>query len=276
MTGAAVGYAPRVWVNGEYLLYFPKAQPVRFPLVTTSAPSDMGLLGRPSTLVLLGQSDLGYNAVSGFKVSAGFFCDCDRRFGFEAVGMLTERKANISTFVSSQAGVLARPFIDSANVRVGSALVVAAPVLGSGSVVVNTTTQTWSVEGNGVVNLFRSAPRSTCGLTVDFLYGYRYLEFDEKLDIGSRTNLNVANTVTPLFQVGPFGVLTQIGLTATPTPVALGGVPFGAGCHGGAAYGPGGGYIGPGGGPNPPTGPTPRGSPGGPTFSGGMMTGAGS
>ncbi|HJZ56645.1 MAG TPA: BBP7 family outer membrane beta-barrel protein, partial [Gemmataceae bacterium] len=89
--GAAAGTpgaAPHVWTTFDYLLYFAKAQPIRFPLVTTSAPSDAGLLGRPSTLVIAGQDDLSYNPLSGFRITSGFFGDCDRRFGFEGSGFL--------------------------------------------------------------------------------------------------------------------------------------------------------------------------------------------
>jgi hypothetical protein len=220
------GYAPHFWAMGEYLMYFPKAQPVRFPLLTTSAPSDLGLLGRPSTLVLVGNNDLGYNTVSGFRATAGFFWDCDRRYGLEASGFLLEQKANTNFFQSAQAGipVLARPFIDSTNFRAANALVVSAPNLGSGSALVYTSTRSWGLEGSGVINLYRTGPACRTGCSVDFLIGPRFFELDEQLNVSSQTTLGIPPTFTPVLQVNPFGVLTQVGATLTPGSTTLGGV----------------------------------------------------
>jgi hypothetical protein len=219
------GYAPHFWMMGEYLMYFPKAQPVRFPLVTTSAPADLGLLGRPSTTILAGNGDLGYNTVSGFRITAGMFCDCNRRYGFEVSGFYTETKANDTVYQSSPAGtpVLARPFVDSLT-RLGSTLVVSAPTLGAGSVDVNTTTSLYGIEANGIVNLYRTGPACRTGVTVDFIYGARYLQLQENLNISSATNLGIPGTFQPILQTNPFGVLTQVGVTFVPGSTTLGGV----------------------------------------------------
>ena len=77
--GLGYGNAPRWWFDGEYLLWFTSGQPMHFPLVTTSAPTDGGVPGAASTLVLSGNRDLGYNAMNGFRLTAGFFGDADRR-----------------------------------------------------------------------------------------------------------------------------------------------------------------------------------------------------
>jgi hypothetical protein len=221
-------HAPHVWGTADYLLWFAKSQPVRFPLLTTSAPSDFGLLGRPSTLVLVGDRDLGYDTISGYRISLGAFLDTDRRFGGEVGGFQTETKSNITFYQSTQAGIptLARPVIDSANVRLASSLLISNPNLGFGSVLVDTSTRTYGVEASGVVNLFRSVPgcmgRWAC--SVDFLAGYRYLELDEKLDISSATTLSVPNTNVPQFITGAFGVVTLVGNNAVPTPVNFAGV----------------------------------------------------
>ena len=114
--GLGYGSAPHWWFDGEYLLWFTKGQPINFPLVTASAPADAGVLTAGSTLVLSGQRDLGYNAMNGFRLTAGFFGDADRRFGFQMSGFITERRANVQDFGSLQnvSGIptLARPFID--------------------------------------------------------------------------------------------------------------------------------------------------------------------
>ncbi len=224
-SGGSTGGAPHWWTSLDYLLYFAKGQPANFPLLTTSAPSDQGLLGRPSTLVLAGGSDLSYNPVNGFRINAGFFGDADRRYGFESSATVLEHKANV-TDVSSATNIptLARPFIDSTNVRLTSSQVIANPNFGQGRAVVGTTNQTFWIEANGVVNLYRSEPGTKWSFNLDFLAGYRYLQVQEDLDINTSTTLNQAPTVTPIFAQGPFGVLTQVGTSVAPANVPFGGV----------------------------------------------------
>ena len=225
--GAAYGGAPHWWTSLDYLLYFNKSGPVPFPLATTSAPSDAGLLGRASTLILAGNKPLSYNPFSGFRVTGGFYGDADRRYGFEASGWLTETKSYISDLVSSpSAGIptLARPFIDSANIRANTVLLLANPGLGNARVLTDSSSRTWSIEANGLVNLYRTAPGCKCTFSLDFLAGYRYLELDETLSINSATQLNVPGVTTPIFATGPFGTVTQIGANITPVPVGFAGV----------------------------------------------------
>ena len=224
--GGASGGAPHWWWSADYLLYYSKSQPLPIPLITTSAPSDRGLLGRPSTLVLLGNEDISYNPFSGFRVTAGFFGDADRRYGFEASGFWLEERSKLVEFVSSPTGIptLARPFIDSANLQGFDSLVVANPGLGDGSLSVESTSQTWSVEANAVVNLFRSPPGCSWSCSIDFLAGYRFLELEESLTILSSTNLNIPPVLTPVFTTGPFGVITQSTLVPTPVPFRVAGI----------------------------------------------------
>jgi hypothetical protein len=221
-------HAPHVWASADYLVLFAKSQPVRFPLLTTSAPSDFGLLGRPSTLVLVGDRDLGFNTISGYRATLGAFFDTDRRYGAEVSGFETETKSNISFFESTQAGIptLARPVIDSANLRLPSSLLVSNPNLGFGSALIYSNTRAFGAEASAVVNLFRSVPGCTgkWACSVDFLAGYRYLEVDEKLEVSSATTLSVPNTNVPQFVTGAFGVVTLVGNTAVPTPVNFAGV----------------------------------------------------
>jgi hypothetical protein len=223
--GGGYGGAPHWWTTMDYLLFFAKSQPSSFPLLTTSAPSDQGQIGRASTLVLAGGQDISYNPISGFRVGFGFFGDCDRRWGFEALGTVFESKGNVTSVASaSSIPTLARPFIDSSNIRLLTSQVVANPNFGIGRVVVGTTNQTYWVEGNGIINLYRSEPGCKLACSLDFLAGYRYLEVKEDLTINSSTILNQPSTTNPVFALGPFGVVTQVGTTTTPASVPFGGV----------------------------------------------------
>ena len=128
--GLGYGEAPRWWFDAEYLLWFTRDQQVNTPLLTTSAPANGGLVGSASTTVLVGNRDLNYGAISGYRLTAGFYGDADRRFGFQLSGFSTERKSNSRRFgaLSSTASgipVLARPFVDVNGVP--SAVVLSGP-----------------------------------------------------------------------------------------------------------------------------------------------------
>jgi hypothetical protein len=227
VAGAPGGRVPRYWVAGEYLLWFPKSMPATYPLVTTSAPSDQGLLGRPSTLVLAGGEDFSFNGVSGFRMTLGFWGDADRRIGGEVSGFYMGEKSDSDFFQSSPSGIptLARPFIDSANRRGTASLLIANPNFANGAILVDARTSSYSLEGTAVFNILRSVPgASTYSYSLDFIMGYRFFELQEELLIESQSQLNVPPTVTPQFVIGPFGVLTQVGTAVTPVPVPFGGI----------------------------------------------------
>src|SRR5439155_20924814 len=48
---------PNIWVGAEYLLWTPKSMSVNYPLATTSAPVDLGILGRATTVAIPGAGD---------------------------------------------------------------------------------------------------------------------------------------------------------------------------------------------------------------------------
>jgi hypothetical protein len=233
--GALGGYgaAPRWWFDGEYLLWFAKAQPVNFPLLTTSAPNQSGILGFPSTIALVPGEHINYGPISGMRFSGGFFGDADRRFGALVTGFYTERQGiNFLYATSAPPGfssvgipLLARPFIDTNGAP--SSLVVTNRLFGVGSALVSTTTQTWGVEASGIWNLFRSCPDVACPQSLDLIAGYKFLQHTENLSVESFTTLNRA-VLQPIFVPGPFGVPIQVGVRIIPIPVPVGGVLVGA------------------------------------------------
>ena len=219
--GLGYGTAPRWWFDGEYLLWFSQGAKLQYPLLTTSAPSDQGVLGAASTNVLVGQRKLGFDAFNGFRLTAGFFGDADRRVGFQMTGFTTETQVNSQKFGgldnSKNLPVLARPFIDVAGAQ--STIVLSGPGIGPARVRVGTTSQTWSVEPEGVWNLYRAEPGSRFSLSVNLLAGYRFIEFHESLTISSTTQFNGGtNTFTlPTFTTGPFGIVSATGVTVVST-----------------------------------------------------------
>ncbi|MFO0823466.1 MAG: BBP7 family outer membrane beta-barrel protein [Gemmataceae bacterium] len=241
---SALGYglANRLWFNGEYLLLFGDSQSGGgFPLLTTGSPGQAGVLGAPTTTVLVGGGKINYGAISGFRLGGGFYGDADRRFGFDLGTFYAQPTSYSKTFATDSdingavpaAGipVLARPFIDT--VTGNTSLVVVSPTIpgatpGSssraiGSAKVSTRTSTWAADPSAIWNVFRSDPSSRFKVSVDLLAGYKYLQFNEEFIISSRSELRGV-TFVEQFTTGPFGVPVSTGFLIVPTPVGVGGV----------------------------------------------------
>jgi hypothetical protein len=227
--GLNYGNAPHWWFSGEYLLWFTNGQPVRYPLLTTGAPTEGGVVGAASTSVLVSNRDLGYNAFSGFRLTGGFFGDADRRFGFQLTGLYTERAANRQNFgalgpQSAGLPVLARPFID-ATTGSESSVALSGPNFGAARAFVGTWSQTWSIEPEGVWNIYRSQPGTRSPWSLDFLAGYRFIQVREELRIQNWMQLD-PQIPLPVFVRGPGGVIRQqIGPATTGIGGALVGGP---------------------------------------------------
>lgn len=223
--GDDIGYgaAPHWWFDGEYLMWFTRGQEVAAPLVTSSAPSDLGLIGRPSTVILSGNRALGYGVINGARLTAGFFGDVDRRFGFQLQGFWTEHKPNNQTFgdLTNTAGIptLARPFVDIGGGP--GAVILSGPNFGAARVRVKTDHQTIGVEPVGVWNLYRAEPGCKRLWSVDFLAGYKFLQVRENLIVDSFTQFDTA-VALPTFAGGPFGQIGQ-NTVIVPAQAPLGG-----------------------------------------------------
>lgn len=204
---------PMWWFNGEYLMWFLESQPVPFPLLTTSSPVDLGILGQPTTGILFGGGDIGYNVTSGFRLNLGSWLTGTQRLGWEVVGMSTENDSVDFDAVSGSQGVplFARPFVNSAT-GIPTAQLVAFPQFAAGFVRIKAESQAWGTEANMMVNLFRSTPGSSSrSWTVNWLCGFRYFQIQESVRINTTSQL-LPGTTAPfagLFLAAP----AEIGVT---------------------------------------------------------------
>jgi hypothetical protein len=223
------GGIPRWEFWGNYMLEFAARQPSPYPLLTTSAPSQGGILGQSSTLVLAGQSPISYGAISGMQLGGLFWGDDDRRFGAYVNAFYLENKTISTKIGMSGTGsgltpfdipVLARPFIDTSTGP--AALLVGGPGLGVASAIVTTSTETWGIEASGAFNLFRTAPGSKWLITTDLLIGYKFLELKEDLAVITNTDVNAVVTTPVVVFNGGFPVV--VGTTTTPVPISVAGV----------------------------------------------------
>ncbi|MBA4190840.1 MAG: hypothetical protein C0467_22870 [Planctomycetaceae bacterium] len=135
-TTQGYGNAPTVWFKGEYMILFGESQPGSgFPILTSGSPTQAGVVGQPTTTVLIGGGEINYGGISGFRLGGGFFGDTDRRFGFDFGAFYAQPTQYSKTFDANSANagpltvngntsafgaavgtgipVLARPFIDT-------------------------------------------------------------------------------------------------------------------------------------------------------------------
>jgi hypothetical protein len=177
----------RIWLSGEYLLWSIKdgSSP---PLVTASPPgtarTSAGVLGAGSAVLFGGEDNLDYNQFSGGRFTLGF-CLPGWDMGFESTYFFLGRR-NINFFALSAGApmILGRP-INNVNTGLEAAQLVAFPDVVAGSVAVHSSSRLWGVEGN-----FRKRLLCGCNSWVDGLLGFRYLQFDERL--------NITEDLTPL------------------------------------------------------------------------------
>jgi hypothetical protein len=196
--------APRLWFTADYLLWFTKAMPNSYPLVTTSNVSSAGRLQQPTTTVLYGGEDVNFGVSSGFRVFGGTFRDADRRNGWELGGFSLMNKSK--EFVASSDGtgnpVIARPFVNVNN-SAQSSILITAPNFATGGVVTETSTSAWGVEANYVCNLYRAYPTDPQNRVLNFIAGPRYMQIEESLNVSSVSDLLPGNTAPAAFGVFP-------------------------------------------------------------------------
>lgn len=163
------------WYGGaEYLLWWLEDEDV-VPLATTSQAQDLGILGQPTTQIL-SDGPLDRDLQSGGRFTLGrWFGDGNR--ALELSGFFLGERSDQFFASSNQFPTLARPFFSIDRGQELSQLV-ALPGLATGNLMIDAPSRMWGLE----VNMRRS--RNRCGTpSVDFLYGFRYLNLSEGLFI---------------------------------------------------------------------------------------------
>jgi hypothetical protein len=188
--------APRFWVNSEYLLMFPRSQPINLPLIVTSAPSAASTLGAASTSPLWGAGDLSYGAASGFRISGGFFRPQDQRLGLEISGTYISPTSNDFFGRSGENGVpvIGRP-ITATDLGTPASILASFPTFVSGSILGRTTSNLWSLEANALLNIYRTPPESLRAWSFNLLGGFKFMTLDEDLNITSASTVLPGRTI---------------------------------------------------------------------------------
>jgi hypothetical protein len=199
--GKVCGPDGRVWVSGEYLLWWIKGS--RVPPLVTTGPADPtqvpppGAPGAAGTTALFGGDSLDRDPLSGGRFTAGYWLNCSQTVGLEAsYFFLGPRSSDFGTASTGAPGsaVIARPFFDLSSGLPNSELI-AFPGLAGGAVQVHSTTRFQGAEANLIYNLCCSCDdRCDCcgpagGYRWDLLGGFRYLDLRDGLGVVESTQV---------------------------------------------------------------------------------------
>lgn len=99
---AAIDNSSSLWIEGEYLLWTIKKNPLPVPLVTQGSLSDpiVGALGQPGTKIKLGKQRVDMGWINGVQVTAGSWLNPCQQIGLEASYFLlptTTKKKSLHT-----------------------------------------------------------------------------------------------------------------------------------------------------------------------------------
>lgn len=161
-------------------------------MVTASPPgtplADAGVLGAPSTTVLIGNEDVNDELFSGGTLRATLWLDDFRTWAIQGDFLYAARQSSLLVAGSDGTGIVGRPFVDAAS-GANAAQLVSFPGLLAGTTSVNTTTDPIYGVGASLRRvIYRVWNEDECGGPVtafeaSWLAGYRFLRIDEELVI---------------------------------------------------------------------------------------------
>ena len=174
----AASNVPKMWFTGGWALSWVSPAPFSSPLLTTSLPGDAGLLGAPSTAVLVGQAHYGYGTINGFQFGSGAWFNEERTFGVDGSTVWNEQKS-INVYNSSDGSLgstpLYRPIFDPVT-QSETSVPVALPGVLAGDFLLYQKFNMVNGDSNLMMNVYRDDVRSW---TV--MLGYRLIYLDEQL-----------------------------------------------------------------------------------------------
>jgi hypothetical protein len=174
----AVPNVPKMWFNAGWAWSWVTSAPFSSPLLTTSTPADAGLLGAPSTAVLVGQARYSYGTINGGMFGSGGWFNEDRTFGADGSTTWNEQKS-LNVYNSSDGSLgstpLYRPIFDPVT-QTETSVPVAIPGVLAGDFLLFQKFNMVNGDSNLMMNVYRDE-RSSWTL----MLGYRLIYIDEQL-----------------------------------------------------------------------------------------------
>ncbi len=189
----------QVLASVEYLLWYVRNNPVPVPLVTTSSPASLGILGNSDTRVLFPTGDISYGGFSGNRYTVGASLAPDH-FGFEASFFQLYQRSTLFSRSSDSAGnpVLARPFFDASTLSENAEIISFPGAFNGqaptpGGITVSSSSLMFGYEFNGLLAVCGACWEDPSGtklaVNLDSLIGYRYVDLAEDLVIRKSSDL---------------------------------------------------------------------------------------
>ncbi|MHB8955941.1 MAG: BBP7 family outer membrane beta-barrel protein [Pirellulaceae bacterium] len=186
------------WIQGEYLMWWPRAMPVP-PLVTRGTQASEGVLGEVGTETLVGDQMLN-QMYSGGRLRLGLWSDPCHEFAWEFEGFIVGEVTDSQTFSGTGAAgssVIARPFFNVLSTPEfpsgrEDAELVAFPGQLSGTVTVEAASRLYGLGVHAMRTFDESCgpgPAAACGDCLPMqsrfagFIGWRYLNLRENLQI---------------------------------------------------------------------------------------------
>ena len=179
-----------------------------------------GVLGQPTTTILLGDETLGEGSRNGGRMDFGYWLDPCETVGFQ-VGYIGIGSATADyTAESNGTPILARPFFNTQTGQNDSHLI-AYP-----GVVQGTFTAAWSNEFQDLEVLFRRAINRSWFGRVDLVAGYRFARLDDGLQINEDVLTDTAPGSVSATAIDSFRTRNEfnggeLGLVADDGPLPL-------------------------------------------------------
>jgi hypothetical protein len=169
---------PKMWFDLAVNLSWLESTPMPSPLLTTSTPADMGVIGAPSTVVLAGQQRFAFGSFAGISFGSGGWWNADRTVGMDGSTLWTERRSTQAYFSSDGSpgsAALFRPIFDPVT-QTETSVLVASPGLMAGDFLAFMSMQYVNGDTNLIFNIDRTEDRSWTALV-----GFRSVYLGETL-----------------------------------------------------------------------------------------------
>jgi hypothetical protein len=186
-------FRPRgqVWLTAEYLFWGTSG--MKIPPIATSSPvgtsmAATGVIGLPTTHLLFGGDTILNNWRSGVRVNTGFWCDDEQLTGVDMTFFYLGTKQQTYSATSAGDPLLARPFYDASTNMQNAQLVTFATRSPTGTLLptqvgiigFRATNSFWGADFNFRKNLWDDG-----SLRVDGLFGFKFLQLRDMLNVGS-------------------------------------------------------------------------------------------
>ena len=213
-----------MWGRMDVLLWWTKGMNIP-PLVTTSpedtAQDQAGVLGDPNTTILFGNDKVNDDMWSGGRFTLGVWLDPCQMQGIDVTYMFLGEESSSFFGSNNDFTILARPFFNAQTNQEDSRLIVFPNVV-NGSLFVDVTSKFQAAEV-----LYRRAAIRSCGTQLDYYFGYRFAELEDRVAFDeftrSLTGATVGSTIDLVEQFDTRNTFNggQLGLKMVTQPTPL-------------------------------------------------------